>query len=345
MIYLLNFIKNTETASRTTGGYLLTMSNPFRRIGSLLAVSLVLLLAACNDHKDVTPASQPPAPAGFRHAFAQVNGIRLHYVTGGTGELVVLLHGYPQTWYEWAAIMPQLGQQYTVIAPDLRGGGLSDKPIPANGYDKKLLAEDIHQLVKQLGYPNVRVVGHDIGTMVAYAYAALYPGEVSKLVVLDAPLPGIEPSWSYVSSVATHFKTYQVRGYENTLVGQERPFLDAFYRMVGYRGINPFSATDFNVYLTAYTGAANLRGGFEWYRGFPTDSVDNQRFQKTKLPMPVLALGGDESAGSIMVPLMSSVATNVTGGSINGSIPQSGHWVIESQPAIVLRELQAFLAK
>jgi pimeloyl-ACP methyl ester carboxylesterase len=336
--------KNVVTLP-TAVGRLFAPANPFRCAGSLLVLGLLLLMVACNDHKDVTPASQPPAPAGFRHAFAQVNGINLHYVTGGTGELVVLLHGFPQTWYEWAAIMPQLGQQYTVIAADLRGGGLSDKPIPANGYDKKLLAEDIHQLVKQLGYTKVRVVGHDIGMMVAYAYAALYPNEVSKLVVMDAPLPGIEPSWSYISSLAIHFKTFQVRGYENTYVGQERPFLDAFYKMVGYRNTNPFSATDFDVFLTAYTGAANLRGGFEWYRGFPTDSVDNQRFQKTKLTMPVLALGGDESAGAIIVPLMSSVATNVTGGSVNGSIPQSGHWLLESQPAIVLRELQVFLAK
>ncbi len=338
-------MKKNVITPPTTVGRMVAPVSPFRRVGSLLMVGLLLLLAACNDHKDVTPASQPPAPAGFRHAFASVNGINLHYVTGGTGELVVLLHGFPQTWYEWAAIMPQLGQQYTVIAVDLRGGGLSDKPIPANGYDKKLLAEDIHQLVKQLGYTKVRVVGHDIGGMVAYAYASLYPTEVGKLVIMDVPLPGIEPWWSYVSSLAPHFKTFKVPGYENTYVGKERSFLDGFYKQVGYRNTNPFSATDFDVYLTAYTGAANLRGGFEWYRGFPTDSIDNQRFQKTKLAMPVLALGGDESAGSIIVPQMMSVATNVTGGSINGSVPQSGHWLIESQPAIVLRELQAFLVK
>jgi hypothetical protein len=118
-----------------------------------LVLLLTGLLAGCKDDDgNPAPDFQPPAPAGFRHANAGVNGINLHYVVGGRGEPVVLLHGFPQTWYEWNRIMPQLGERYTVIAPDLRGGGLSDKPVPANGYDKKLLAEDIHQLVQGLGY-------------------------------------------------------------------------------------------------------------------------------------------------------------------------------------------------
>jgi pimeloyl-ACP methyl ester carboxylesterase len=323
------------------------LTNPFRRIGSVLTLSLLFLLTACNDHKDVPPNLQPPAPAGFRHAFAQVNGINLHYVIGGTGELVVLLHGFPQTWYEWAAIMPQLGKQYTVVAADLRGGGLSDKPIPANGYDKKLLAEDIHQLVKQLGYTKVRVVGHDIGMMVAYAYASLYPNEVNKLVVMDAPLPGIEPIWSMIlqSPLSSHFTEFQVRGYEQTLAGMERPFLEGFYRKFGYRQTIPFTTDELDTFVKAYTGADNLRGGFEWYRGFPTDVVDNKRFSQTKLPMPVLALGGDESAGAFMVPMMMGLAQNVTGGSVNGSVPQSGHWLVEQQPTIILNELLAFFSR
>jgi pimeloyl-ACP methyl ester carboxylesterase len=185
----------------------------FQRIWLVLLLA-GLLVSCSDDDQPSAPDLQPPAPAGFRHANARVNGINLHYVTGGQGEPVVLLHGFPQTWYEWHRIMPQLGERYTVIAPDLRGGGLSDKPVPASGYDKKLLAEDIHQLVQQLGHSRVRLVGHDIGLMVAYAYASLYPGEVDQLVVLDAPLPGIEPIWSFINQDprSEHFRAYQQPG-------------------------------------------------------------------------------------------------------------------------------------
>ncbi|MBC7920207.1 MAG: alpha/beta hydrolase [Ferruginibacter sp.] len=324
-------------------------ARPLAQYVRSVAWLLLIFFTACEDHFEVKPPVEqtikPAAPAGFRHANARVNGINLHYVIGGKGEAVVLLHGFPQTWYEWVRIMPQLGQRYTVIAPDLRGGGLSDKPAAQNGYDKKLLAEDIHQLVGQLGYSRVKLVGHDIGMMVAYAYAALYPNEVDRLVVMDAPLPGIEPVWSLIQEDprAAHFSEFQVRGYENTLVGREREFLEEFYRKVGYRQTIPFTEAELDAFVTAYTGADNLRGGFEWYRGFPTDVADNQRFSQTKLTMPVLALGGDESAGPLMVAMMAGVAQNVTGGSVNGSVPQSGHWLVESQPEIVLRELLAFL--
>ena len=314
-----------------------------------LSLFLLLSISSCQYLEEIVPSKPKNSvadllPVGFKSRYAHVNGVRLHYVIGGKGEAIVLLHGFPQTWYEWARIMPQLSQGYTVIAPDLRGGGLSDKPAAQNGYDKKLLAEDIHQLVKQLGYSRIKLVGHDIGLMVAYAYASLYPNEVEKLVVMDAPLPGIEPVWSLISQDprASHFSEFQVRGYENTLVGRERAYLEEFYKKVGYRQTIPFTEKELNAFVQAYTGADNLRGGFEWYRGFPTDVADNQRFSQTKLTMPVLALGGDESAGPLIVSLFASVAQNVTGGSVNGSIPQSGHWVVESQPEIVLRELLAF---
>ncbi|GAB3641332.1 alpha/beta hydrolase [Spirosoma arcticum] len=292
---------------------------------------MLLILAACQDHKELAPKPLPTAPAGFRHAFATANGVKLHYVIGGQGDLVVLLHGFPQTWYEWIRIMPQLGQRFTVIAPDLRGGGLSYKPAAQNGYDKKLLAEDIHQLVTQLGYRKVRLVGHDIGMMVAYAYASLYPNEVDKLVVMDAFLPGIEPLWSFIQNDprVSHNTQFQQLGYENTLVGTERTSLEDFYKKQGYRQSIPFTTDELDAFVSAYTGAENLRGGFEWYRGFPTDVLDNQRFSQTKLTMPVLALGGEESIGPVIVQQFALVAQNVTGGSVNGSVPQSGHWLVE----------------
>ena len=306
-----------------------------------------LLFSCSDDDSNPAPDFQPPAPAGFRHANARVNGINLHYVTGGQGDPVVLLHGFPQTWYEWNRIMPALGQRYTVIVPDLRGGGLSDKPVAANGYDKKLLAEDIHQLVQQLGHSRIKLVGHDIGLMVAYAYASLYPGEVDKLVVLDAPLPGIEPIWSLINQDprSEHFRSYQQPGYEQTYVGQERQKLTEFYQRFSADGQVPFTGEELDVFVEAYTGAENLRGGFAWYRGFPTDIVDFGRFSQTKLTMPVLALGGAQASGPIMVPMMQQVALNVTGGSVDGLIPDSGHWVVEENPEVLLRELLAFFAQ
>ncbi|WP_193196829.1 alpha/beta fold hydrolase [Nostoc sp. MG11] len=161
----------------------------------------------------------------FTHHTIQVNGVRLHYVVGGKGDLVVLLHGYAQTWYEWRKIMPALAEHYTVIAPDLRGAGDSDKPL--TGYDKRSLANDIYQLVKQLGFQQVYLVGHDIGLMVAYAYAAAHPDDVKRLVVIDAPIPGVEP-WEEVitSPMVWHFAFHAVPNLPEALVaGRERTYL------------------------------------------------------------------------------------------------------------------------
>ena len=142
----------------------------------------------------------------FSHHMVSVNGIQLHYVIGGLGDPIVLLHGWPETWYEWRHIMPALPKNYTVIAPDLRGLGDSSKPL--TGYDGKTVAEDIHQLVTQLGFKTIFLVGHDIGTHVAYSYAAAHPTEVKKLVVMDLPIPGVDPAgmmpiwWTLIPSNA-----------------------------------------------------------------------------------------------------------------------------------------------
>lgn len=202
-----------------------------------------------------------------------------------------------------------------------------------------------HQLVTQLGYQKVRLVGHDIGLMVAYAYASLYPDEVDKVVVMAAFLPGIEPirSLTEADPKVSHHSAFQQPVLENTLVGTGRAFLEEFYKKVGYRQRIPFTADELDAFVSAYTGAENLRGGFEWYRGFPTDVLDNQRFSQTKLTTPVLALGGDERVGPFIVPLFASIAQNVTGGSVNGNVPQSGHWLVEQHSDVVLRELLAFL--
>src|SRR5579871_3485088 len=149
-------------------------------------------------------AQQPAAPpAGFHHQYATVNGINIHYVTGGSGEPLVLLHGFGQNWNMWNRLLPEFGKHFTVIAPDLPGLGESGKP--ASGYDKKTMAAEIHALVMKLGYKQIDLAGHDIGLMVAYAYAAQYGTEVKKLALMDALLPGVEPVWSQVRAVAWWF--------------------------------------------------------------------------------------------------------------------------------------------
>jgi pimeloyl-ACP methyl ester carboxylesterase len=200
----------------------------------------------------------------FSHNMASVNGIKLHYVIGGHGPPVVLLHGWPETWYAWHTIMPALAKNYTVIAPDLRGLGDSSKP--ATGYDGKTAAEDIHQLVTKLGYKTILLVGHDIGTQVAYSYAAAHPTEVKKLAVMELTIPGFAPPgrpsiwWGIF---------HQVPDVPEALVqGKEMMYLSWFYRGLTY---NPAAITqaDINEYVSHYSAPGGLRAGFEYYRAFP----------------------------------------------------------------------------
>ncbi|MDQ1262508.1 MAG: hypothetical protein QG575_1689, partial [Euryarchaeota archaeon] len=228
----------------------------------------------------------------FSHHTAKVNDVRLHYVIGGRGDPVLLLHGFAETWYMWRHIMPELAKYYTVIVPDMRGAGDSDKPII--GYDKRTMATDVHQLVQQLGYQRIFLVGHDIGLMVAYAYAAAYPADVRRLVLLDAPIPGTKVFEEFVSSgSAWHFAFHSVRNLPESLVaGRERTYLtEGFYRALSY---NPaaFTEADVDEYVRCYSSPGGMRAGFEYFRAFPDDSKQNKEYLKSKLSMPVLALGG-----------------------------------------------------
>jgi pimeloyl-ACP methyl ester carboxylesterase len=155
----------------------------------------------------------------------------MHYVIGGQGDPVVLLHGWPQTWYEWHKVMPALAKNYTVIVPDLRGLGDSSKP--ASGYDGNTTAEDIHQLVTQLGFNDIFLVGHDLGAFVSYSYAAAHPNEVSRLVILDVPIAGTGPELNLTR--LWHIPFHMVRDIPETLVeGKEREYLTWFYRNYAY---------------------------------------------------------------------------------------------------------------
>ena len=277
----------------------------------------------------------------FAHHTAIVNNVRLHYVTGGRGEPVVLLHGYAETWYMWRHVMPELAKHYTVIAPDLRGAGDSDKPY--TGYDKRTLAEDIFQLVLLLGYQRIFLVGHDIGLMVAYAYAAAHPDDVRRLALLDAPIPGTTIFREFEESgKAWHFAFHNVPNLPESLTaGRERAYLtEGFFRALSY---NPaaFAEEDVDEYVRCYSSPGGMRAGFEYFRAFARDKEDNKKYFKNKLPMPVLALGGAQSLGPIMVDMTREVASDVRG----GSIERCGHWVADEQPNQITDQLLTFFGE
>jgi pimeloyl-ACP methyl ester carboxylesterase len=279
----------------------------------------------------------------FSHHTTPVNGIQMHYVIGGHGDPVVLLHGWPETWYEWRHIMPDLAKNYTVIAPDLRGIGDSSKP--PTGYDGKTVAEDIHQLVSKLGFNSIYLVGHDIGVLVAYPYAAEYPSEVKKLVAMESPLPGFFPPPTPGLPPVWHIFFHQAPDVPEALIqGQEREYLTWFYRNEAY---NPAAITQdaIDEYVSHYSAPGAMRAGFEYYRAVPEDTMQNLNYSKTKLTMPVLAMGAGYSpilGGNVSMPAtiygMQQVAQNVTG----VKVPNSGHWIPEEQPQFLADTLIRF---
>jgi pimeloyl-ACP methyl ester carboxylesterase len=229
---------------------------------------------------------------------------------------LVLVHGWPQTWYEWHGIMPQLAERYTVIAVDLRGAGGSSKPPRSAGYDARTMAEDIHQLVGQLGCKSVRILGHDIGLLVAYTYAAAYRNEVSRLVILDGLLVGIEPMWSQFQADPRSWvfglaQTPELP--EKLTAGREHEYLTWFYINIAHNK-HAFTEVEIDEYVRAYSAPGAMSAGFEWFRAFPTDIEQNLAGTRHKLAMPVLALGGEQMMGRFMVPMLQTVADDVRGG-------------------------------
>jgi pimeloyl-ACP methyl ester carboxylesterase len=279
----------------------------------------------------------------FSHRTASVNGdIQLHYVIGGHGHPIVLLHGWPQTWYEWLHVMPALAKNYTVIAPDLRGLGDSSKPL--TGYDGKTVAEDIHQLVTQLGLKTIFLVGHDIGTQVAYSYAAAHPTEVKRLAVMELTIPGFAPPGRPPLWWAIFHQTPDVP--EALVQGKEMMYLPWFYHNLAY---NPSAITqaDINEFVSHYSAPGGMRAGFEYYRAFPQDAIQNENYSKTKLTMPVLAVGGGYIpvlGGNITMPSiiygMKILAQNVQG----ITVPNSGHYIPEEQPDFLVKLLNNFFS-
>ncbi len=281
----------------------------------------------------------------FSHHMASVNGIQMHYVIGGKGDPIVLLHGWPQTWYAWRHIMPALAKNYTVIVPDLRGLGDSSKPF--TGYDGKTTAEDIYQLVSQLGFKQIFLIGHDIGAQTAYSYAAFYPNNVSKLVIMELTFPGYMPP-SPGGTGLWWISFHQTPDIPEILVqGKEREYLTWFYRGLAY---NPSAITqaDIDEFVSHYSAPGGMRAGFEYYKAFPQNAKDNIELAATvNLTIPVLVLSGDiypvlggDIPGSMTLNSIQSLAlaANVQG----VIVPYSGHWIPEERPDFLLDQLSKF---
>jgi len=272
-------------------------------------------------------------PKGFKHQYAIVNGVKIHYVIGGHGAPLMLVHGFPQNWYMWNRLLPELSKHFTVIAPDLRGVGESGKP--QGGYDKKNMAIDLHELAKKLGYKKIDLAGHDIGTLVVYAYAAQFPNEVNKLALLDALIPGVEPVWSQVKAQAWWFGFFTQPHSNEVAEGRMNLFLEDFFPAVSFVQ-NSFTAQEKAEFTRAYSVKGATRASFLWFV-FEQDIKDNQEFRKNKLAMPVLAMGSDHFAPFLGAHVR-LVASNVKDSIITGS----GHWIVQEQTAQVQKALLDF---
>lgn len=280
-------------------------------------------------------------PEGFSSEVAELEDVRLHYVIGGEGEPLILLHGWGSTWYMWRKVMPALAERYTVVAPDLPG--LGDSSVPKGGFDKATTAERIRALVQDLGFSDINLVGHDIGLMVAYAYAAAHPDEVRHLALIEAPIPDASiytfPAITESGFGAWNFGFFSFPEMPETIIaGQERYFLEQFVRALTVNQ-DAFTDADFAEYARTYAQPGKLRSSFEYFRAFPEDVAQNETYAQTPLSMPVLALGAEGSLGGFIPQQVENYADNLQGGVIEGS----GHWVPEEVPDRFAASLLTFL--
>ncbi len=268
---------------------------------------------------------------------ANVDGLKLHYLTAGHGPAVVLLHGYTQTSRMWRPIIPLLAEKFTVIAPDLPGIG--DSEIPKDGLDMKTAAIRIHGLVKSLGLDKAEVVGHDIGLMVAYAYAAQFPAETEKLVVMDAFLPGVA-GWEdvYNNPGIWHFR-FNGPTPETLVRGRERIYFDYFWNDFAADAKRSLPEADRVAYAAAYARPRRMHAGWAYFVSFQQAARDFAELSKTKLNMPVLAIGGEKANGKVLGLQMKIVASDST----MIVIKNTGHWVLEESPKETTDALMKFL--
>src|SRR5256886_843760 len=274
----------------------------------------------------VSSQTPPSLPSSFQaKTVHSPDGADIFVRWGGSGPVAVLIHGYAENSDSWAPLAADLMKDHTVVVPDLRGIGRSTKPD--GGYDKKTQAKDMRAVVTALGHDRAFVVAHDIGNMVAYAYAAMHPDKVERLVVMDAPIPGIEP-WNEIllSPGVWHFNFHGPDA-ERLVAGRERIYFDRIWNDFTGDPSKPDEATR-NFFTATYAQPGGMRAGFAQFTAFSTDAADNKVFEQVKLTMPVLAVGGEKSFGALQAVIMRHVAINVQ----EAVVPRSGHWLMEESP-------------
>jgi pimeloyl-ACP methyl ester carboxylesterase len=321
-----------------------------------LSLLLAVGLAACTPQADASYADDPPAHAaatqddpefqdGFRHEFATVDGVRMHYVTGGSGTPVVLLHGWPQTWFSWWSIMPELAERHTVYAVDLPG--LGDSTGIPDGYDKATLARYVHGLVAgRLGVHDAQVVGHDLGAAVAFQYAAQFPEDTARLGYLDLPLPGPALDAPTYRSLSWHIALHSQPEVPEALVGDDvREYLELFYPQVAFGGTafggtsdrTPFTDAEVDEYARTYSRPDALAGGFELYRALDQDVLDTTAADPVDAPTLLMSAEGQiDAIRGTAAPRMTNIVRAV-------DVPHAGHWLVEENPEFVTTELLRFL--
>lgn len=327
-----------------------------RSARTVVALTLTLLLtigtAACSAPTagDVPPyavatQNDPAFEGTFRHEFADVDGVRMHYVTGGSGTPVVVIHGWPQSWYGWWPIMPALAEHHTVYAVDLPG--LGDSTGTPTGYDKATLARYVHTLIAdRLKVRDAAVVGHDFGAAVAFQYASQFPADTARLGYFDLPLPGPAMSASTYRSLSWHVAFHSQRRVPEALVGDDvREYLALFYPQVSFGGTafggtadrSPFTDAEIDEYARTYSRPEALSGGFELYRALDTDVHDNVAAAPVQVPTLLLTAQGQLDA------IRATVAPRITNIVRATDVPHAGHWLVEANPRFVTAELLRFL--
>jgi pimeloyl-ACP methyl ester carboxylesterase len=292
-----------------------------------LALTLGLALPA---------AAVEPFSAAFQARTIQTGGATLHVMVGGRGPAVVLLHGFGDSGAMWAPLAARLAAKHTVVVPDLRGMGLSSHP--AGGYDKWTQAGDIRAVLDQLGIDRAAIVGHDIGTMVAFAYAARYRDKTERLVVMDAPVPGVPPWEQLVRNPLLWHFSFGGPDAERLVAGRERIYLDRFWNEFAGDPKKVDEATRV-YYSKLYARPGAMHSAFAQFLAFPQDAEVNAKQIARKLGMPVLAIGGAKSFGASEAVVMRNAATNVT----EVVIPDAGHWLMEEAPEPTMKAIQAFV--
>ncbi|WP_331772195.1 alpha/beta hydrolase (plasmid) [Embleya sp. NBC_00888] len=326
---------------------------PARTIATVvLAFLLTIGAAACSTQADddipsyaAATRNDPKFTSRFQHKFADVDNVRMHYVTGGSGPPVVLIHGWPQTWFGWWPVMPALAEHHTVYAVDLPG--LGDSTGSPTGYDKATLARYVHTLITdRLGVRDARVVGHDFGAAVAFQYAAQFPADTSRLGYLDLPLPGPAVDGPTYRSLSWHIAFHSQRRVPETVVGDDvRAYLALFYPQVSFGGTafggtsdrSPFTDAEIDEYARTYRRPEVLSGGFELYRALDKDVRDTTVATPVHVPTLLMTAQGQ------LDPIRATAAPRITNIVQAVDVPNAGHWLVEENPRFVTTELLRFL--